>query len=150
VSPPANTILAGNDGAGPVAWLRFFPQNLNVKAGSTVEFKISSSREVHTITFGPAAYLAEIENTFTVPQPNPSGPPSLVVNPLAAYPSDPPPALPPYTGANHGNGFEGAGILSNGGPPLPPAVKITFTKPGVYGFDCVIHPSMHGTVTVTK
>jgi plastocyanin len=147
--PPANTVLAGNDGTGPVAWLRFFPQTLKVKAGSTVEFKISSSREVHTITFGPAAYLAEIENTFTTPLPSPGGPPTLVANPLAAYPSDPPP-LPPFTGANHGNGFEGSGILASGGGPLPSAVKITFTKPGSYGFDCVIHPSMHGTINVTK
>jgi plastocyanin len=149
VKPAANTVLAGNDGTGPVAWLRFFPQSLKVKAGTAVEFKISSSREVHTITFGPAAYLAEIENTFTTPQPSPGGPPTLIVNPLGAYPSDPPP-LPAFTGANHGNGFEGSGVLSNGGGPLPSAVKITFTKPGVYGFDCVIHPSMHGTITVTK
>jgi plastocyanin len=54
VKPAANTILAGNDGNGPVAWLRFFPNNLKVKSGTTVEFKIASKREVHTITFGPA------------------------------------------------------------------------------------------------
>lgn len=149
VKPGPATVLAGNNGGGSVAWLRFFPQNLRVKAGTTVEFKISSRREVHTITFGPVPYTTEIENTFTTPQPNPGGPPTLLVNPLAAYPSDPPP-LPPYTGANHGNGFEGAGILSNAGPPLPSSVKITFTKPGVYPFECVIHPNMDGKVTVTK
>lgn len=149
VKPASDTVLAGNDGNGTVAWLRFFPQSLKVKTGTTVEFKISSRREVHTITFGPAAYTTEIEKTFTTPQPNPTGPPTLLVNPLAAYPSDPPP-LPPYTGANHGNGFEGAGILSNAGPPLPSAVKITFSKPGVYSFECVIHPNMDGKITVTK
>jgi plastocyanin len=149
VKPAANTVLAGNDGAGPVAWLRFFPQTLKVKAGTTVEFKLASTREVHTVTFGPVAYLAGIENTFTAPQPNPAGPPTLLVNPLGAYPSDPPP-LPAYTGANHGNGYEGSGVLAAGGGPLPSAVKITFTKPGTYGFDCVIHPSMHGTINVTK
>ena len=79
--------------------------------------------------------------------PNPAGPPTLLVNPLAAYPTEPGP-LPPYTGTNHGNGFEGAGILGKGGP-LPSAVKITFTKPGVYHFECVIHKGMDGTVTVT-
>jgi plastocyanin len=148
VKPAANTVLAGNDGNGPTAWLRFFPQNLNVKAGTTVEFKLSSKREVHTITFGPAAYTTEIENTFTSPLPSAGGPPTLVVNPLAAYPSDVP-TLPAYTGANHGNGFEGAGILA-AGPPLPSAVKITFTKPGVYSYECVIHPNMDGKITVTK
>ena len=149
VKPAANTVLAGNDGNGPVAWLRFFPESLKVKAGTTVEFKIASKREVHTITFGPAAYTAEIENTFTTPQPVAGGPPTLLVNPLAAYPSDPPP-LPPYTGANHGNGFEGAGILSNAGGPLPSSVKITFTKPGVYLFECVIHQHMDGKITVVN
>jgi plastocyanin len=149
VKPPANTVLAGNDGTGPVAWLRFFPDSLKVKAGTTVDFKLVSKREVHTITFGPAAYTTEIENTFTVPQPVAGGPPTLLVNPLAAYPSDPPP-LPAYTGANHGNGFEGAGILSNGPGPLPSSVKITFTKPGVYLYECVIHPHMDGKITVVK
>jgi plastocyanin len=147
VKPPTATVLAGNDGAGPVAWLRFFPENLKIKAGTTVDFRIASKREVHTITFGPPAYTTEIENTFTTPQPNPAGPPNLLINPLASYPSDPPP-LPAYTGANHGNGFEGAGILALGGP-LPSNVKITFTKAGVYHFECVIHNNMDGTITVT-
>src|ERR1700730_802202 len=39
VKPPAATVLAGNDGGGPVAWLRFFPQNLKIKAGTTGKFK---------------------------------------------------------------------------------------------------------------
>jgi plastocyanin len=68
VKPPPATVLAGHDGTGPVAWLRFFPQNLKIKAGTTVLFKISSQREVHTITFGPAAYTTAIENTFTIPR----------------------------------------------------------------------------------
>lgn len=149
VKPPAATVLAGNDGKGPVTWLRFFPENLKVKVGTTVHFKISSTREIHTITFGPPAYTGAIENSFTAPVANVSGPPSVVVNPLGALPSDPPP-LPPYTGSNHGNGFENAGILSLGGGPLPSSASIQFTKPGVYDFECVIHPEMDGKITVTK
>jgi plastocyanin len=149
VKPAAATVLAGNDGAGPVAWLRFFPEKLRVKAGTTVDFRLSSRREVHTITIGPAAYTSEIEKTFTTPVPNPAGPPTLLVNPFGAYPSDPPP-LPAFTGANHGNGFEASGILAAPGGPLPSDAKITFTKPGVYAFECVIHPNMDGTITVTK
>jgi len=147
VHPGAATVLAGNDGSGPVAWLRFFPSNLKIKAGSSVEFKISSKREVHTITFGPSAYTSKIEETFTAPLPGGSGPPTIGVNPLGGYPSDPPP-LPPYTGSNHGNGFEGSGVLSLGGP-LPSSIKITFTKPGVYNFECVVHENMDGKITVT-
>ncbi len=148
VKPAAATVLAGNDGSGTVAWLRFFPEKLKIKVGTTVNFKIASKREVHTVTIGPAAYTSEIEKTFTTPLQNPTGPPTILVNPLAAYPSDPPP-LPTYSGTNHGNGFEGAGILAAGGP-LPSNVKITFTKPGVYHFECVIHQNMDGTITVTK
>jgi plastocyanin len=147
VKPPAATVLAGNDRSGPVAWLRSFPENLTIKAGTTINFKIASRREVHTITIGPAAYTEAIEKTFTTPQPNPMGPPTLLVNPLASYPSDPPP-LPAYMGSNHGNGFEAAGLLAGGGP-LPSSAKITFTKAGVYHFECVIHPNMDGTITVT-
>jgi plastocyanin len=151
VNVPTASVLAGHD-AGPVAWLRFFPESLTIKAGTTVEFRISSRREVHTITIGPAKYTEEIEKSFTAPIPGtgkpPEIPPTIGVNPLAAYPSDPPP-LPPYTGSNHGNGFEAAGILSLGGAPLPSSAKITFTKAGVYDFECVIHPNMDGKITVT-
>jgi plastocyanin len=147
VKPPAATVLAGND-SGSVTWLRFFPSNLTVKAGTSVEFKIASKREVHTFTFGPAAYTESIEKTFTAPIKSASpGPPTIGVNPLGGYPSDPPP-LPPFTGANHGNGFEGSGILALGGP-LPSSTKITFTKPGVYNFECVVHENMDGKITVT-
>jgi plastocyanin len=149
VKPPAATVLAGHDGSGPVTWLRFFPQNLKIKAGTTVNFKLSSQREVHTITFGPAAYTTAIEKTFVTPVPNPGGPPTLVLNPLGDHPSDPLP-LPPYTGTNHGNGFEGSGVLVGGGGPLPSSVKITFTKPGVFNYECVIHEHMDGKITVTK
>ena len=65
VKPPAATVLAGNDGSGSVAWLRFFPETLRVKAGTTVHFKISSKREIHTVTIGPPAYTGAIESTFT-------------------------------------------------------------------------------------
>jgi plastocyanin len=148
VKPPPATVLAGNDGNGPVTWLRFFPQNLKIKAGTTVTFKLASRREIHTITIGPAAYTTAIEKTFTTPQPNPGGPPTIVVNPLGAFPSDPLP-LPPYTGANHGNGFEGSGILASGGGPQPSTVKITFAKAGVYNYECVIHEGMDGRIIVT-
>ena len=146
--PPADTVFAGHD-ANTVTWLRFFPENLTIKAGTTVEFKIKSKNEVHTITFGPAKYTEEIEKTFIAPLPGGGkGPPTIGVNPLGGYPSDPPP-LPPYTGSNHGNGFEGTGVLSLGGGPLPSSAKITFTKAGVYDFECVIHENMDGKITVT-
>ncbi len=150
VKPPAATVLAGNDGSGSVAWLRFFPETLRVKAGTTVHFMISSKREIHTVTIGPPAYTGAIESSFTGPVENPAGgPPAIVINPLGALPSDPPP-LPPFTGTNHGNGFEGTGILSEGGGPLPSNASIKFTTPGTYDFECVIHQEMDAKIVVTK
>lgn len=147
VNPGPAKVLAGNDKGG-VAWLRFFPTNLTVKAGTTVTFSNASKPEIHTVTIGPAAYDSAIENSFTLTKPNPAGPPSILFNPLGAYASDP--VLPPFDGTNHGNGFENAGILAVGTPPLPSSAKITFTKPGVYHYECVIHAGMDGTITVTS
>ncbi|HEX4466177.1 MAG TPA: hypothetical protein VH025_03245 [Solirubrobacteraceae bacterium] len=149
VKVPKDTVLAGNDGSGPVAWLRFFPQTLRVKVGTTVTFKIGSQREVHTVTIGPEAYTGQIAETFTTPVASGEGPPKLIVNPLAGYPSDVP-TLPAFDGTNHGNGFENTGILSNAGPPLSPTAQITFTKAGTYSFTCVIHPGMDGKIVVRK
>ncbi|MCA1690230.1 MAG: hypothetical protein LC720_07325, partial [Actinobacteria bacterium] len=67
-----------------------------------------------------------------------------------AFPSDPPPKLPPYTGANHGNGFLTGGILDNDPKSPPPnSTTMTFAKPGTYHYECVIHAHMDGTMVVT-
>jgi plastocyanin len=147
VKPPAGTVYAGNDTFGGVTWLRFFPHNVTIKAGQSVTFSSRSTTELHTVTFGPAAVVTQLENTFVAPlNTGAAGPPIFTENPLGAFPSDPPP-LPPYDGTNHGNGFLNAGGLQVGGPGGSTAT-ITFTKPGVYKFDCLVHPGMDGTVTV--
>ncbi len=94
---------------------------------------------------------APIENSFITPVPNSTGPPTLVINPLAAFPSDPPPTLPPYTGSNHRNGFLNSGILDNdrATPQLPNSPTVAFATPGTYHFKSVIHPNINGTVVVT-
>src|SRR4051794_23759849 len=58
------------------------------------------------------------------------------INPEAAYPSDPPPAFPPYTGRNHGNGFFNLGLHDND-PATPPAQigptgAVTFAAAGTF------------------
>lgn len=130
-----------------------FPATTTVKAGQAVTFTMAgqSRFEIHTVTLGPESVTAPIENSFITPMPNSTGPPTLVINPLAAFPSDPPPTLPPYTGSNHGNGFLNAGILDNdpATPQQPNSATVTFATPGTYHFECVIHPNMDGTVVVT-
>jgi plastocyanin len=141
--PSGNRVVGGHD-AGAVAWFRWFPKTKTVKAGTTVTFSISSKSEIHTATFGPRP------QEFVLATPQPAGPPLLQFNPLILLPSDPPPALPPYTGQNHGNGFFNTGAMdTNPASPLAPSTRVTFTVPGTYVFECMIHPGMEGTIKVT-
>lgn len=82
----------------------FFPSRISVRAGSAVTFTMAgqNTTEVHTITVGAVSRQQ-------VPFVTSTG----VINPVAAYPSDPPNAFPPWLGVNHGNGFLNAGLHDN-------------------------------------
>ena len=129
-----------------------FPATTTVKAGASVTFTLAgqSRYEIHTVTLGPPSVTTAIENSFVTPIPNPMGPPTLAINPLAAFPSDPPPTVPPYTGTNHGNGFLTGGIMDNDpSTPPPSSTTVTFATPGTYHYECVVHAQMDGTIVVT-
>ena len=149
---PTGHVDVGRTGRG-LTINAMFPATTTVKAGQAVTFSMAgqSRLEIHTVTLGPPSVTALIENSFITPVPSATGPPTLVINPLAAFPSDPPPTLPPYTGSNHGNGFLNSGILDNdpATPQLPSSATVTFAAPGTYHFECVIHANMDGTVVVT-
>jgi plastocyanin len=149
--PPANTTtVSGGHDADQVAILKFFPETMHVPVGGTVTFSVTTKLEPHTFTFGPAALRKQVSDGFVIPVPNPAGPPTLVFNPLATLPSDPPPALPPYDGTAHGNGFFNTGVLQSEHAAPPPATsQITFTKAGTFEFQCMIHGEMKGTVVVS-
>ena len=129
--------LAGKDNVERLAML---PATLHVRAGTTVSFQMSPlTGETHTATFGPAGYLTALLATRG----------RAVLDPRTFYPSSPtsPIRLDPTT---DGNGFANTGHLDRDpGTPLPPGRTITFTKPGVYHYLCVIHPFMRGTVIVS-
>jgi plastocyanin len=145
VEPPAATIRGGSDRA-PVAWLRFFPQTLEVAAGQPVRLEVPSRQEIHTFSFGPQPYLEEIVRNLIAPAPNPAGPPTLVLDGRVVFPSDPPP-LRPYGGEGHGNGFFSTGVLGSG-TPAGTSMTIAFSRAGSYRYICLIHPEMVGTVNV--
>jgi plastocyanin len=147
-TPAANNIVAGHD-AGTVSWFRFFPRTQTVGVGQTVRFSISSKSEIHTVAFGAGTpYFDDIEKNLVMVQPQPSGPPRLQFSPMIFLPSDP--ALPPYTGLNHGNGFLNTGVLdTNPSTPPPSSVDVTFAASGTFAFECTIHPGMRATITVT-
>ena len=151
ISVPAGQVDVGRTGPG-LTINAMFPTTTTVRAGQSVTFSMAgeSASEIHTVTLGPESVTAPVENAFITPVPNPTGPPTLTVNPLAAFPSDPPPTLPPYTGSNHGDGFLNSGILDNDpATPLINSTTVTFATAGTYHFQCVIHPNMDGTVVVT-
>lgn len=142
-TPPAGTVAGGND-KGPVVQLRFFPETVHVAVGAPLTLKVTSKPEVHTFSFGPPAFLQQTAAAFAGPAPNGA----FAFNPLVAFPSDVP-TLPAYDGTAHGNGFISTGLL-DGDPnsPSPSTATVSFSKAGTYGFICLIHPFMHGTVVV--
>jgi plastocyanin len=142
IKPPANTVSVGSSGPGGSEDFAMFPATLNVKAGTVVTFSMSAdTREVHTVTFGPTAYLAQLAQ-------------GLLSNPLMTqqgfFPSDSPAGGPiVLTPTSHGNGFANLGGLDRDATtPFPASGQIMFTTPGTYHYVCLIHPFMHGTIIV--
>jgi plastocyanin len=127
--------------------LSFFPNQLAVKTGDTVTFRNADPTDVHTVTFGPEALRMRIENDFAAPVGG-----QILLDPLGAYPSEAPGSpTPQYDGTNHGDGYLNTGILFPPGSPAtagPQSFQVTFTKPGTYQYECVIHSKMDGTIVV--
>jgi plastocyanin len=147
-TPPANTVSVGIAGKGGNELLGMVPASLTVPVGTTVTFQMSKgSYEAHTATFGPGdpdkepqSYLGALAASFEAP----------VLDPRAAYPSDPPGTPAMLTPTFHGNGFWNSGVIdAAGSTPLPASASVKFGAPGSYSYYCLIHPFMHGTVVVT-
>ncbi|MDQ6835912.1 MAG: hypothetical protein M3016_06955, partial [Actinomycetota bacterium] len=136
---PKDTVSLGESTPGGVELFAMFPTSLTVQHGTVVTFRMSAhSRETHTASFGPKAYLMPLANSFRKP----------VFSAIATYPSDKsqPLTLSP---SSHGNGFANLGVLDrDSSTPVLPSGKIVFTKPGTYHFVCLIHPEMRGTIIV--
>jgi plastocyanin len=109
----------------------FFPDNLRIHVGETVRW---SSGGFHTVAFAPASVIQQLRKQLILPVPQKNGPPTLVLNPKAMYPTG---------GSTYdGKGFWNSGLL------LTRSAQLTFTRPGVYHYGCLIHPGMDGTITV--
>ncbi len=134
-----NKVSLGASGPGGIEVFAMFPSTLRVSTGTTVKFSMSKlTREVHTASFGPAAYLKPLADSLGSPAPSP----------IALYPSDPPGSIQ-LNQSSHGNGFANTGGLDrDSDTPFLPSGTIKFTQPGTYHFQCLIHPFMHGTVIV--
>jgi plastocyanin len=144
--PPANTVYAGV--GGKTTLLAFLPAKLTVKAGTTVRFVNRSPSEPHNVAFGPVGYLEQfMKDTDFVPT-GPAAPNQL--SPALVYGTEAGGRYV-YDGANHGNGFLATPLTDTlAGTPLADSAEITFTKPGLYRYICLLHGShMAGEIVVT-
>jgi plastocyanin len=144
--PASGTVDLGAAGKHGVEIYKFFPEQLSVSVGTSVKFAMSpTSYEAHTATTGPDdpnkadTYLGKLAGSFESPQ----------IDPIALYPSESPQGVSAVTTTSHGNGFWNSGMLdTDAASPLPASNTVRFDAPGTYQFYCLIHPFMHGTVTV--
>ena len=88
------------------------------------------------MTFGPTAFVDQVEKTFGNAQADLPG--------EGTFPSDPPTGAPvtiPPT--SHGSGFLNSGVLFDpGAGPGAHIFQVTFSTPGVYSFRCIIHSNI--------
>jgi plastocyanin len=133
-----NKVSVGVASPTGIELFAMFPKKLTVKKNTVVTFSMSpSSRETHTVTFGPTAYRNKLAAGFA----------GAVFPPIGVYPSSPtmPITLSP---TSHGNGFGNVGIIDRNPSPFPTSGKVDFTTPGTYHYQCLIHSQMQGTVVV--
>jgi plastocyanin len=137
------TVLAGVEGQQGIDFTSFFGgTDLVVRSGDTVSWTMSRDMAgmPHTVTFLSGGE----EPPFILPQPEPNGPPTLLVNPKIAEPS------PTGQAAYFGTGFFNSGLMV-AKSPTPQEWSVKFEKPGVYHYFCVLHDEegMQGNIIVT-
>jgi len=137
---PTTTIMAGVKGTKAES-LHFTPNRVTINVGDTLTWTVDT-QDPHTVTFLSGGPPVE----FFLPEPQASGPPKLVLNPMAIRPA----GGSTYNGTGYTNsGFLSAYPTAPGAPP-PNTYSLTFTRPGTYSYYCIIHgPIMSGTVVVT-
>lgn len=153
------TVVTGS-GGGPQSYfvelLQSGPAEVEVAAGQTVRWHFQEGG--HTISFNPTQdatpYL--VTGDDQLPTVNELAvaahggatpiPPRADLVPLDPGPGPPGPAV-----VIDGGEWDGQGFFSSGIAPAfaPVSYDITFTAPGTYDYQCLIHEGMAGTVTVT-
>jgi plastocyanin len=140
--PNGTTIYTAHAGYvspdGSLHYMRFSPPEAPIKVGDTIEW-ITPGRTTgfHTVTFGD-------EPEFLLVEPQPNGPPKLVLNPLF---------LPAGDNTHEGRGYYNSGPIFPSDPPPGLGVEkytLTFNEPGRYEYICITHylNGMDATVTV--
>jgi plastocyanin len=139
--------VAAGVGEGQARVFQFLPNALAIKTGDTVRWVNHSRTEPHTVTFLGTG-VEQPEDIFIEPQP--SGPPTIVQNPLTLFPQG--------GEVYNGEGYVNSGFIGElNGEPLPggEAYELTFDTAGDYPYYCILHasgpegPGMAGTITVS-
>ncbi len=134
------TVMVGVDNVkSGVSVGAFFPESLTIHTGDTVHW-VQNANEIHTVTFLlPGQAIPEV----IVPAPANTPPPGLMMNPVVAF------RAVPANNEYDGSGYVNSGIMGKESGQVTD-FSLTFTKPGIYPYLCVIHgKSMSGTITVT-
>ncbi|MBA2557985.1 MAG: hypothetical protein H0V12_11685 [Chloroflexi bacterium] len=118
--------------------LRFLPDRLQISAGDTVRWTNHGGTEPHTVTFPGENAPPEL----ILVEPQPAGPPLLVLNPEVMEPA----GGPSYQGAS----FANSGWLQEEVTEFPEGVEfphiweLTFDAPGEYRYYCALHGGAEG------
>jgi len=153
--PNDSGVVKVGPGTTSLELLGFYPSNPVVHVGQTINFVWAPATDVHTVTFGKNFFLKQLNRAFIGPD--------LVLDPLAALPSEPPGTNPAvHVKKVHGNGYLNSGLIADPGgadqifgpPEVRPTggsenFRVRFSEAGSYQFMCAVHgPIMQGTVTV--
>jgi plastocyanin len=151
---PVHGNLAGvvSPRAQQVSINEFVSSTVHSKVGSPVSWTFLGA---HTLTFGGP------ENEQPVLTSAPDGSVHLrksdiapAGGPGAPPPSSGPPSAQPKPVVVRAGSYSGSGLHSSGlvlsFPPQLTRYTLTFTKPGTYKFDCLLHPHMEGKVIVAR
>jgi plastocyanin len=118
--------------------LRFGRDPLIVKRGTTVTWAMRDPFEIHTVTFTSGEKPAP----FVIVEPQPGGPPKLLLNPKA---------ITPTTATRYdGTGYVNSGMLFPPGNPghQPTSFSLTFPTAGRFEYWCLLHAETGQRATI--
>jgi plastocyanin len=138
--------VAGMDEEHLIDMQAFFPKEITINAGDGILFEFPTPPGFHTVTFlsgGEVPPLIIPDESGATPMASPpAGPPTLIINPEAAFPAG------AFT--YDGTGYVNSGLDVVRLPDDPPFV-LTFTTPGTYAYQCIPHGIvMKATVVVQE
>ncbi len=134
----AHTVAAGISGWLGASALQFVPAELSVQRGDLVTWEVTDPLEAHTVTFMSGAGAPDFAEVI----PQPDGTFLFAQRPEV---------FQPVGGSTYtGQGFLNSGQLFGGARGRIAFVAEIDAPAGTYEYQCLIHPDMKATITVTE